>query len=209
MRIVVVDYGMGNLRSVANAFEAVGQPVEIVARPEQLSGAAGIVLPGVGAFGDAMRNLHERGYVQALEEHVRRREVPFLGLCLGMQLVATESVEHGAHRGLGWVPGRVVRIEPNGRPIRVPHIGWNDVRFAEGTRLFADLGESQAFYFVHSYVLAPDSPDIVSGVCEYVAPFAASIETGNIFGTQFHPEKSQHAGLAALRNFVDICSSTA
>lgn len=209
MRIVVVDYGMGNLRSVANAFEAVGHPVETVARPEQLDGADGIVLPGVGAFGDAMRNLHERGFVPALEEHVRRREVPFLGLCLGMQLVATDSVEHGAHRGLGWIPGRVVRIEPNGRPLRVPHIGWNDVRFTDGTRLFAELGESQAFYFVHSYVLEPESQDVVSGVCEYGEPFAASIETGNLFGTQFHPEKSQRAGLAALRNFVEICSSTA
>jgi glutamine amidotransferase len=209
MRIAVVDYGMGNLRSVANAFEAAGQPVEIVARPEGLGGAAGIVLPGVGAFGDAMRNLHDRGFVQVLDEHVRSRKIPFLGLCLGMQLVATESVEHGAHRGLGWVSGHVVRIEPNGRPIRVPHIGWNDVRFAEGTRLFAGLGESQAFYFVHSYVLEPDSKEVVSGVCEYIGPFAASIEAGNIFGTQFHPEKSQRAGLAALRNFVAICSSTA
>jgi imidazole glycerol-phosphate synthase subunit HisH len=209
MRIAVVDYGMGNLRSVSNAFEAAGQPVEIITRPEQLNGVAGIVLPGVGAFGDAMRNLHERGLVQVLDENVRTRNVPFLGLCLGMQLVATESVEHGAHRGLGWVPGRVVRIEPNGRPIRVPHIGWNDVHFAPRARLFAELGESQAFYFVHSYVLEPDSQDVVSGVCDYVGPFAASIETSNIFGTQFHPEKSQHAGLAALRNFVKICSSTA
>jgi glutamine amidotransferase len=179
-----------------------------VTRPEQLRAADGIVLPGVGAFGDAMLNLHERGLVEPLEEEVRGRGVPFLGLCLGMQLVATESVEHGAHAGLGWVPGRVVRIEPNGRPVRVPHIGWNDVRFTSGTRLFADLGEAQAFYFVHSYVLRPDAADVVSGVCDYDGPFAASIETGNIFGTQFHPEKSQQAGLAALRNFIGICSST-
>lgn len=209
MRIVVVDYGMGNLRSVANAFGAVGHPVEIVARPDQLADADGIVVPGVGAFGDAMRNLHERGFVPVLEEHVRGQGVPFLGLCLGMQLVATDSVEHGAHPGLGWVPGRVVKIEPNGRPIRVPHIGWNDVRFVEGSRLFAELGESQAFYFVHSYVLQPDEQEVVSGVCEYDGPFAASIEVDNIYGTQFHPEKSQRAGLAALRNFVGICSSTA
>jgi glutamine amidotransferase len=209
MRIAVVDYGMGNLRSVANAFEAVGRPVEIVAKPGQLSGADGIVVPGVGAFGDAMRNLHHRGFVEALEDNVREQGVPFLGLCLGMQLVATDSVEHGDTMGLGWVPGRVVRIEPNGVPLRIPHIGWNDVRFTEETRLFADLGESAAFYFVHSYVFRPESPEVASGICEYGGPFAASIETGNIFGTQFHPEKSQHAGLAALRNFVGICSSTA
>ena len=209
MRIVVIDYGMGNLRSVANAFEAVGQPVEIVAAPDGLDGADGIVLPGVGAFGDAMRNLHERGFVDPLDRHVRGGRVPFLGLCLGMQLVATESAEHGEHRGLGWVPGRVVRIDPNGTPVRVPHIGWDDVRFSSGTRLFADLGESQAFYFVHSFVLEPESRNVVSGVCDYAGPFAATIETGNIFGTQFHPEKSQKAGLAALRNFVGICSSTA
>jgi glutamine amidotransferase len=208
MRIALVDYGMGNLRSVANAFEALGRPVELATRPELLRGVDGIVLPGVGAFGDAMRNLHERGFVGPLEEEVRGRGVPFLGLCLGMQLVATESVEHGTHAGLGWVPGRVVRIEPNGRPVRVPHIGWNEVRFTSGTRLFAEVGEAQTFYFVHSYVFRPESDGVVSGVCEYDGPFAASIETGNIFGTQFHPEKSQQAGLAALRNFIRICSST-
>lgn len=209
MRIAVVDYGMGNLRSVANAFEAVGQPVELASEPEQLDGVAGIVLPGVGAFGDAMRNLRERGFVEALEEHVRERGVPFLGLCLGMQLVAEESLEHGAHRGLGWVPGEVVRLEPmNGAPLRVPHIGWNDVRFAPGTRLFAGVGETQTFYFVHSYVFRPRSEDVISGVCDYGGPFAATVEAGNVFGTQFHPEKSQRAGLAALGNFVAICSST-
>lgn len=209
MRIALVDYGMGNLRSVANAFEAVGRPVEIVAQPAQLAGADGIVVPGVGAFGDAMRNLHDRGFVEALEEQVCVQGVPFLGLCLGMQLVATDSVEHGDTRGLGWVPGRVVRIEPHGVPLRIPHIGWNDVRFTGETRLFADLGESESFYFVHSYVFRPDSREVASGVCDYGGLFAASIETGNIYGTQFHPEKSQRAGLAALRNFVGICSSTA
>lgn len=206
VRIVVVNAAIGNLRSVANAFEAIGRPVEIADRPESLAGADGIVLPGVGAFEDAMRNLRELDFVPALEHTVRRQGTPFIGLCLGMQLLASTSTEHGLSVGLGWIEGSVERIEANGALLRVPHIGWNEVRFVEHSRLFAGLGEAQTFYFVHSYVFRPRAAAVVTGVCEYGGEFAAAIEDGNIFGTQFHPEKSQQAGLGTLRNFVDACS---
>jgi imidazole glycerol-phosphate synthase subunit HisH len=209
MRIAVIDYEMGNLRSVTNAFNALGSSVEIVAHPEQLRVADAVVLPGVGAFGDGIRNLRERGFVDALDEEIRTRGKAFLGLCLGMQLLATTGTEHGSNAGLGWIPGGVRRLEQNDSTLRIPHIGWNDVRFTTTNGLYAGLGESQTFYFAHSYVLDPEDPGVVSGLCDYGSEFVASIEMSNIFGTQFHPEKSQKAGLAVLGRFLDICSRRA
>ncbi len=206
MEIVVVDYGMGNLRSVANALEAVGATVRISADPSDLRRADGIVLPGVGAFGDGMHNVRERGFVKALEREVLERKTPLLGLCLGMQLLATRGTEHGDSAGLGLIPGTVVRMEANG--VRVPHVGWNDVRFVHTDGLYRDLDDARDFYFVHSYVVRPDDPDVVSGICRHGEEFVASVESERVFGTQFHPEKSQSAGLAVLRNFLRICSST-
>lgn len=203
--IVIVDYGMGNLRSVANALEAVGAAPEISDVPLVVRRAPALVLPGVGAFGDGMESLRSRGLADALGD-AHRRGTPILGLCLGMQLLASSSTEYGEHQGLGWLPGRVVPIEPDGRPLRVPHVGWNAVRFPSDSRLFAGLGEEQDFYFVHSYVLVPEDPAAVAGICEYGTPFAAAVESAMLFGTQFHPEKSQRAGLAVLRNFVELCS---
>lgn len=205
-RIAIIDYAMGNLRSVANAFKALGNPADVVAASEGLAGADGIVLPGVGAFGDGMQNLRDRGFVSALDEAVTRDGTPFLGLCLGMQLLARSGSEHGSHAGLGWLPGSVSRLTPNDPALRVPHIGWNDVRFTSTNGLYAGLGESQAFYFAHSYVFEADDASIVTGVCEYGFEFVASVEEGNVFGTQFHPEKSQRAGLAVLQRFLDVCS---
>ena len=201
MRILIIDYGMGNLRSVANAFAAVGAPAEVTRDPEQLREADRIVLPGVGAFADGMRNLREGGWVPVLEEEVLDKGKPFLGLCVGLQLLATKGTEHGDSDGLGWIAGVVERIPTNGG-LRVPHIGWNDVRLARRDGLYAGLDETASFYFVHSYVLRPEDPDVVSGVCEYGDAFAASIELRNIHATQYHPEKSHRAGLAVLRNFA-------
>jgi glutamine amidotransferase len=203
-KIAIVDYGMGNLRSVANAFEAVGWPAQIASMPGELEAADKIVLPGVGAFGDGMRNLRERGWVAALESEVRQKGKPFLGLCLGLQLIARSSTEHGQHQGLGWIDGEVVRLEPSSPELRVPHIGWNSVQAVQRGGLFARLGERCDFYFVHSYVLRPKDASVVSGLFDYGGSFVASVETRNLYATQFHPEKSQKHGLAILANFVAL-----
>ena len=204
--IGIIDYGMGNLRSVFNAFEFIGAAVEIISDPRDLKRATGIVLPGVGAFGDGIRNLHTRGFVGAMEEEVRSKGKPLLGICLGMQLLAKTGYEYGENPGLGWIDGVVDRLPvPEAEPrLRIPHIGWNDVRFAKRDGLFAGLGETSCFYFVHSYALRPTDGGIVSGECGYGANFVAAIETGNIYATQFHPEKSHRAGLTVLRNFIRL-----
>lgn len=204
--IAIIDYGMGNLRSVANAFESMGAEVKIATEPAMLREASGIVLPGVGAFGDGMRNLHERNFVKELEAQVLAGGKPFLGLCLGLQLLGTTGFEYGTHAGLGWIPGVVDRL-PVPPELRVPHIGWNDVRIVQREGLYAGLGEKQVCYFVHSYALQPEDPGVVSGVCDYGVEFVASISRGNIHATQFHPEKSHKAGLAMLRNWWGLTKS--
>jgi len=172
--IAIIDYGMGNLRSVANAFETLGAEAKIAAEPGALRDATGIVLPGVGAFGDGMRNLHARGFVEALQAEVLDGGKPFLGLCLGLQLLGTTGLEHGTHAGLGWIPGVVDRL-PMPPDLRVPHIGWNDVRIVKTDGLYAGLGEKQVCYFVHSYALRPEDRSVISGVCDYGIEFVASI----------------------------------
>ena len=198
--LAVVDYGMGNVRSVLNALDAVGVRTTLAATPAALASADRIVLPGVGAFSEAMQRLRDRGLVDALHENVMVRKKPFLGVCLGMQLVADISFEHGEHRGLGWVPGRVSRLEPDGA-LRVPHVGWNSVAPAR-SRLLS--GGAADFYFVHAYQVQPTDPGVVTGTCEYGGAVTAMIEQDNVFGTQFHPEKSQQSGLALLRAFAEI-----
>jgi len=203
-QVLIIDYGMGNLRSVMNAFESLGCPAKIAHHPEELRAGERIVLPGVGAFGDGMEHLRTSGWLDVLEEEVRQKGKLFLGLCLGMQLLATTGTEHGIHSGFGWIPGIANRICTNDPMLRVPQIGWNDVRFIKRDGLYAGLGDSQTFYFVHSYILSPNDPAVVSGICVHGEEFAASIEADNIFATQFHPEKSQKAGLAVLQNFLDM-----
>jgi len=202
--IGIIDYGMGNLRSVANAFSAIGADARVVSTPAALFEAQGIVLPGVGAFGDGMRNLHERGFVEALEHEVRRGGKPLLGLCLGLQLLAERGSEYGDHRGLGWISGRVDRLQPENASLRIPHIGWNDVRIVKPEGLYAGLGEVATFYFVHSFALRPSSREVATGVCDYGGEFVASVAVDNIAATQFHPEKSHKAGLALLKNWCGM-----
>jgi glutamine amidotransferase len=204
MHIVIIDYSMGNLRSVANAFDAVGARARISHHPRDLDGASGIVLPGVGAFGDGIRNLREQGWVGALERNVRELRKPFLGLCLGMQLLAARGTEHGDHDGLGYIPGTVTRMNRNGAT-RIPHIGWNEVQITKNDGLYEGLGETQHFYFVHSFVLDPEDRGAISGVADHGGSFVASVEVENVSGTQFHPEKSQKAGLTVLGNFARRC----
>ncbi len=200
-RVSIIDYGMGNLKSIANALTAVGADVKVAVSPNDLGAAARIVLPGVGAFGDGMSSLKERGWMEALNEEVMIKKKTFLGVCLGMQLLASASTEHGEHEGFGWISGRVDKISSAG--VRVPHIGWNDVRLVKREGLYSGIDDPQAFYFVHSYVFRPDDPSVVSGVCSYGTDFAASIEKENIYATQFHPEKSHKKGLAVLKNFLE------
>jgi len=198
--IGIVDYGMGNLESVRKAFEKVGFNSKWVRKPSDLSGCERIVLPGVGAFGRAMENLRQRRLIEPLQSVVEQGR-PFLGICLGLQLLFEQSNEHGNHAGLGWVSGKVMRFS---EALRVPHIGWNTVSQPRASVLFEGIPNDAHFYFVQSYYVVPDNPAIVVGETDYGADFASAIELGNVFGVQFHPEKSQQAGLELLANFGRI-----
>jgi glutamine amidotransferase len=203
--IAIINYGMGNLRSVKNALEAVGGEAFVAENPQELERGDKIILPGVGAFGDGMTNLRSAGWVEKLNEEVGGKGKVFFGICLGMQLLASIGTEHGDTEGLSFVKGKSIRMETNGdQSLRIPHIGWNDVEITPESRLFAGMKNPQAFYFVHSYVLDADDKQLVTSVCNHGMNFAASVERENIFGVQFHPEKSHKAGLAVLRNFVNL-----
>ncbi len=201
---VIFDYGMGNLRSVANAFEALSANVVISSRVEDLAVAQRIVLPGVGAFGEAMRRLRASDALPHLRAEVLQKRKPFLGICLGMQLLAHRSFEHGEHEGLGWIAGEVHRIEPTDAGLRVPHIGWNEVKPCRESPMLLDLPASPSFYFVHSYHFVVKDAVHVVGTCDYGRPLAAVVQAEHVWGTQFHPEKSQKAGLGLLRNFLAV-----
>ncbi len=204
-RIVIVDYGMANLRSVQKAFEAVGHAATITGDPEVVAAAERVVLPGVGAFRDAIARLRETGLAKAVATHARA-DRPFLGICLGLQLLLTRSRENGTHTGLDLFPGEVVPFPP--RPgYKVPHMGWNTLRFTRsGCPLFEGLPPAPAVYFVHGYYAAPLDPALVSAEADYPAPFCAAVWRGNCFATQFHPEKSQAVGLAMLKNFAEYAA---
>jgi len=202
--IAMVDYGMGNRRSVVKAFANVGTEIIQTSDPGELRAAEGLVVPGVGAFPEAMRRLRALG----LDEVVRERAdagVPVIGLCLGMQLLFEASDEHEGSGGLGLLPGRVVRLDARG--LKLPHIGWNSVRWQRSSALVAGLPDPAAFYHVHSFVPLPDDESIVLGVGEYGSPFCSFVERDNVFGAQCHPEKSSTHGLALLRNFVGVCAT--
>jgi imidazole glycerol-phosphate synthase subunit HisH len=204
IRVAIIDYGMGNLRSVLNAFAVINCPAFITKNADDLCEASHIVLPGVGAFGDGIKNLQVGGWVKILEQEVLQKSKPFLGICLGMQLLATFGYEHGLHRGLNWIPGTVTRLESDDTNIRVPHIGWNDVSFLKKDCLYSGLTDSQVFYFVHSYIFQPEDINVANGITSHGIEFVSGIEIANIYATQFHPEKSQKAGLEVLKNFVKL-----
>ncbi|HQO35128.1 MAG TPA: imidazole glycerol phosphate synthase subunit HisH [bacterium] len=203
--IGIVDYGMGNLRSVESAFEAIGQETSVIRDPRELADVQAIVLPGVGAFGDGMKNLHETGFVDVLSDEVIRKGKPYLGICLGLQFLGEKSLEHGEHDGLGWITGTVRRIEPESAQYRVPHIGWNDLQIEIKEPLFKNLEDGPIFYFVHSYYfdVSPEDSSVIAATCWHGQKIVAAVQRGNIFGVQFHPEKSQRSGLCLLRNFVE------
>ena len=197
--IAIVDYGMGNLRSVQKAFEYVGAKAVIVDKPEDIDAAERVVLPGVGAFGDAMSNLKTAGLIAPITRAISEGR-PFLGICLGLQLMFAESEEMGQHRGLDILPGKVKRF-PEGQ--RVPQIGWNEVRIQRETTLLDGVPDRSYFYFVHSFFVASERGEDVVGVTDYGIDYASIAGSGRAFGVQFHPEKSQDAGLKILKNFAE------
>ncbi len=204
--VAVVDYGRGNLRSVAKAFETVGIRVRVTQSPREIQDAAALVVPGQGAFDDCMRTLKALELLDAIEEAVRSGKF-YLGICIGLQILYSESEEHGVHAGLGYIPGRVVRFsetrrDVNGHRLKVPHMGWNRVSQAKGDLpLWRDIPDGSFFYFVHSYYGIPEREEDVAGWTDYGVSFASAVYRENLFAVQFHPEKSQKMGLALLKNF--------
>jgi imidazole glycerol-phosphate synthase subunit HisH len=201
--IGIVDYGVGNRRSVEKALEKVGATVALSSDAGELRGADGLVVPGVGAFPEAMRRLRATGLDEVVLERAEAG-VPVIGLCLGMQLLFESSDEHEGATGLGLLPGRVVKLDPGGR--KLPHIGWNTISWTRSSPLLEGLPDGAAFYHVHSYAPEPADDDVVLGTGEYGSPFVSFVERGRIFGAQCHPEKSSTHGLRLLGNFVRICS---
>lgn len=198
--IAIIDYGMGNLASVANAFAQLGFKAYITSEPEMVLKADRVVLPGVGAFADAMKNLRNTGMDQVIHETVKRN-IPLLGVCLGLQLLFTSSEENGVHDGLDVIKGRVVRIPPL---YKVPHMGWNEVKPVPSSRIFKGVPAGSYFYFIHSYYVMAEDPEWVAAVTDYGFDFTCAVERNNVFATQFHPEKSSTVGLRVLKNFGEI-----
>lgn len=200
--VAVIDYDAGNIRSVEKAVEAVGKQVVVTRSPKEILTADHVILPGVGAFGDAMEKLHKYELAGIIRE-VTARGTPFLGICLGLQLLFESSEESEGVEGLGILPGRIVRI-PEGKDLKIPHIGWNSLSYPHQGRLFAGIPEESYVYFVHSYYLQAYEEEIVKATTEYGVMIHASVEKGNIFACQFHPEKSSETGMRILKNFLDI-----
>lgn len=199
-RVGIIDYGMGNLQSVANACEYLGFEAQILNHPEMLQTHDRVILPGVGAFAQGSRNLKAAGWDGAIREFVRAGEGSLLGICLGMQLFADEGAEGGAASGLGLISGRVARLPEKG--LRIPHIGWNDARVQRPDSLF-EPDSADDFYFVHSYYFDAGNQADVAATCEYGIRFACAVHKGKVAGVQFHPEKSQESGLRILKNFLE------
>lgn len=200
--IAIIDYDAGNVKSVEKALQYLGEDAVLTSDKELILSADGVILPGVGAFGDAMERLHSRGLADVIYEVVKRK-IPFLGICLGLQLLFESSEEAPGVKGLGILKGQIVRF-PDSEELKVPQIGWNDLQFPHKGRLFQGIAEGEYVYFVHSYYLKADNPDIVAATTKYGVTVHASVESGNVFACQFHPEKSSKVGLAILKNFVDI-----
>lgn len=204
MVVAIVDYGVGNLASVAAAVEKVGFSANVTSDPIAIKSADKLILPGVGAYGDGMKHLQERGLVEPLTAAVMELKTPILGICLGFQLIANSSEEFGEHQGLGWIDAEVVNLKPNDESLRVPHVGWNELYQTKPSPLFEGIEDETLFYYVHSFQLKPKSDDIVIGTCDYGGKFVAAVQQDNIYAVQFHPEKSQLGGLALVKNFLKM-----
>jgi glutamine amidotransferase len=209
MTVAIVDYGSGNLRSAAKAFEraaresGTNERVLVTSNPADVAAADRIVLPGVGAFADCRAGLYGvPGMVETLQRQVIEQGKPFLGICVGMQLMATRGVEYGVHAGLDWIAGDVVRIEPGTAHLKIPHMGWNELLDLRPHKLLEGIRERDHAYFVHSFQLRTASPETLLAITEYGGPITAVVGRDNLAGTQFHPEKSQATGLRLIANFL-------
>jgi len=202
MNISIIDYGMGNLRSVQKGLERVGYPAEVTRDPEAIERADGVVLPGVGAFRACMDNLREYGLIDTVRR-VADGGKPFLGICLGMQLLFEESEEFGKVEGLGLLRGKVVRF-PDRPGLKVPHMGWNQIRKVQNLRHLESVEEGASVYFVHSYYVVPSDTSVIATTTDYGQQFVSAVARDNVFATQYHPEKSQKVGLKILENFGKI-----
>lgn len=204
--IVILDYGMGNPGSMHNMFRRIGAQAVVAADHQSLKSASAIVLPGVGAFDNGMQKLRSGGFLEPLKQRVLEDRIPFLGVCLGMQMLFAAS-EEGTLPGLAWIPGQVKRFDFSNvgkTGLKIPHMGWNLVQPVNGTPLFRGLDEEARFYFVHSFHAVCSDKSHQIGTSEYGYPFASAVQNGNIFGVQFHPEKSHRFGLALLKNFAEL-----
>jgi glutamine amidotransferase len=203
--IVVIDYGLGNIHSVIGAVEKLGHKAVSSSRIEDMEKADKLILPGVGAFSDGMANLKKLGLIEPLTKIVVEGKKPILGICLGCQLMCKESFEFGHHQGLGWIDASVIKLEPNKKDLRIPHVGWDELKQAKQSLLFEGIPEDALFYYTHSFHAKCHNQNLVIGECNYGGIFTAAFQDKNIFGTQFHPEKSQMHGLELLRNFLEKC----
>jgi len=209
MRLALIEYGMGNIQSVKNALECVGAEVLVTSRKEDIVAASGIVIPGVGAFADGIRNLAHMGVIDILKEEVLSKRKPFLGICLGMQFLAEVSYEFGETLGLGFIPGKIEKLHPQDRrKFKIPHMGWNNVKITKPEPLFESTGDDPVFYFVHSYHFETEER-YISAICHHGQDVTAAVSRENIYGVQFHPEKSQGVGLKILENFCKVVESSA
>lgn len=200
--IAIIDYDAGNIKSVEKAMLLLGQEVKITRDKDEILNAEKVILPGVGAFGDAMGKLHQYGLVEVIKEVVKKG-TPFIGICLGLQLLFESSDETPGVEGLGILKGKILRI-PDCEGLKIPHMGWNSLKFPTEGRLFKGLPEDSYVYFVHSYYLAAEDESIVTATTEYSTLIHASVEQDNVFACQFHPEKSSDVGIQILKNFVDL-----
>ncbi len=207
MTIAIIDYGLGNVKSVANALAALDIDSVLTSDQQKLADVEGLILPGVGAFGDGMDNIRDMGLYEVILREVKDKCKPILGICLGMQLLADGSDEFGAHEGFGFIPGWAKRLTPSARSFKVPHIGWNDIEVTIQEPLFNSIEETPDYYFVHSYYFEAKNESDVSAWCDHGGRFAAAVQIDNVFGVQFHPEKSQKAGISLLKKFYGFVKS--
>ena len=199
--IAIIDYGMGNLKSVARAFERVGASIVVTDEAAKIRSADKIVLPGVGSFGHCMKNLKDKGLDQLVKDEIRQGKI-FFGICLGLQVLFDSSAESADVKGLGLIRGTVQRFTTTA--LKVPHMGWNQVDYKSDRRIFASIGQGENFYFVHSYYVCPQDESVIAATADYGERFCAAVQVGNIYACQFHPEKSQQSGLQVIKNFCDL-----
>jgi len=199
--IAVIDYGLGNIHSVLGALKKLEYEAILTNKLEEIEKADKLILPGVGAFADGMKNLESLDLIKILTKIVMKDKKPILGICLGFQLMAKESSEFGNHKGLGWIDASVKKLQPKNKE-RVPHVGWDDLQQTKSSPLYKDIPKDALFYYVHSFKMESNIKSDIIGECDYGGKFTAAVERENIFGTQFHPEKSQKDGLILLKNYL-------